>query len=72
MIPFDKFFTGVGRAVNGLDIHSAVTMDRCWIFDSLTTSFKSFVNGLDIKVKDITILTNLMKFSHIFVAEYLI
>ena len=72
MVPFDGFFTGLGRAVNGLDVFYTVTLDHFYICDSLPTVFKRCVDGLEINVKTITIFINSMTFVHIVVAEYLL
>ena len=47
--------------VNGLDIYSTLTVDRCWICDSLPTVFQRFGDGLEITVKSNTIFMKLMK-----------
>ena len=62
----------VDKGVNGLGIYSTVTVDRCWICDSLPTVCQRFVNGLDINVKTNTIFFKLMKFVNIVLAEYLL
>ena len=59
------------RGVNGLDLYFTVTVDHCWIFDSLPTVCYQFVNSLEINVKNNTIFLKLMKFVHIVVSEYL-
>ena len=62
----------VDKGVNGLGIYSTVTVDRCWICDSLPTVCQRFVNSLDINVKTNTIFFKLMKFVNIVLAEYLL
>ena len=49
-----------------------VTVDHCWICDSLPNFFQWCVNGLEITVKTNTIFFKLMKFVHIVLAEYLL
>ena len=53
-----------------MDIYSTVTMDRCWICDSLPTVSQRFVNGLEIEVKNSAIFLKLMKFGDIVLSEY--
>ena len=64
------------RDVNSLYIDSAVTVDRCWIFDSLTTVHQRFINGLStvyrLTVKKNCILLKLIKKIDIVVDEYLL
>ena len=36
----------MSRNFNGLDIESTVTVERCWVCDSLSTIHQRFVNSL--------------------------
>ena len=57
------------RGVNGLYIYSTVTVDYCWICDSLPTVCQWLVNGLEINLKTGTIFLKLNVFVYIVVAE---
>ena len=64
------------RDVNSLYIDSAVTVDRCWICDSLPKVHQRFINGLStvyrLTVKKNCILLKLIKKIDIVVDEYLL